>query len=430
MSKTVLIVGGGVIGLCCAYYAVRAGHRVTLLEQNQPNRDMASLGNAGMIVPSHVTPLATPSNVKFGLRNIMNPESPFYVRPRVDKALIDWGLKFMRAANAGQIAKAELVLRDLGLASRALYLDLASEFDFGLVQKGLLMLCTTRDGLRHEAEYAAHVKSLGMAADVLSADETRALDPGVTFNIEGAVHFPNDCHLPPRLLIDVLTHWLSANGATFRYGRKLHAWRLSNGQVVGAESVETRTPDMRAARVANTNDAQVHEADEYVVAGGVWSDQIAGDLGVSMPLQGGKGYSLTLAKPRQLPQLCSILVEARAAVTPMGDTLRVGGTMEIAGHDESVNPQRVRGIIKSFVRYYSAFAPQDFERVTPWRGLRPVSPDGLPYIGRVRGHANVSVAAGHAMVGLSLAPITGKLIADGLSGAMPAQPLLDPARFT
>ena len=133
-------------------------------------------------------------------------------------------------------------------------------------------------------------------------------------------------------------------------------------------------------------------------------------------MQAGKGYSLTLAKPRQLPRLCSIFTEARVAVTPMGDQLRFGGTMEIAGLNEDINSGRVQGIIKSVPNYFPQFTPQDFANVKPWVGLRPCSPDGLPYLGRTQRFANVTIATGHAMMGLSLAPVSGRLVSEILSG--------------
>jgi D-amino-acid dehydrogenase len=153
---------------------------------------------------------------------------------------------------------------------------------------------------------------------------------------------------------------------------------------------------------------------------------------LKLPMQAGKGYSLTLTKPRELPQLCSILTEARVAVTPMGDTLRVGGTMEVAGRDLGINPVRVRGIVDSFCRYFPDYEPKDFAEVKPWAGLRPCSPDGMPYIGRTQKFSNLSVAAGHAMMGLSLGPITGKIIADTLAGrpiAAAKAAVLSPDRY-
>src|SRR5688500_2430957 len=127
-------------------------------------------------------------------------------------------------------------------------------------------------------------------------------------------------------------------------------------------------------------------------------------------MQAGKGYSLTLENPPALPTICSILVEARVAVTPMGNSLRVGGTMEMAGLNEEINPVRVAGITKAMAAYYPEFKQSHFEGLCVWRGLRPVSPDGLPYLGRTAKYKNVVVATGHAMMGLSLGPISGKLV--------------------
>lgn len=172
-------------------------------------------------------------------------------------------------------------------------------------------------------------------------------------------------------------------------------------------------------------------ADEYVLCGGSWSPVVARDLQLKLPLQAGKGYSLTLTHPRQLPAICAIFTEARVAVTPMAGTLRFGGTMELAGLNESINPVRVRGIIKSVSDYYPDFSPRDFDGVQPWCGLRPCSPDGLPYLGRTAQYNNLCVATGHAMMGLSLGPISGKLIAEILSGEAPSIPLemLSPDRY-
>jgi D-amino-acid dehydrogenase len=419
--KHILIVGGGVIGLSIAYYTIKRGHRVTILERGAPNHDMASLGNSGIVCPSHFVPLATPSNVKFGLRNLLNPESPFYIRPRVDGGLIGWGLKFMQAANPAQIAKAEIVLRDMSFASRKCYEELADEQnnDFGLQKKGLLMLCNTEQGFHHEVEFAKHANELGVEANAMDASEVAKLQPNVTMNIAGGVHFPQDCHLSPMKFIAGLTKWLLDNGATICWNTNITGWAT--------------TPSKRPVIHSSiSSDGRRFEADEYVIAGGAWSNEIAHSLNVSLPMQGGKGYSLTLSNPREMPTVCAILVEARAAVTPMGDALRVGGTMEIAGLDNSINPRRVQGVVKSACRYYTAFTPEDFKDVPVWRGLRPVSPDGLPYVGRFKQYKNVSVAAGHAMLGLSLGPITGKLMCEILSDEHPSLNLtmLNPDRYS
>jgi D-amino-acid dehydrogenase len=171
--------------------------------------------------------------------------------------------------------------------------------------------------------------------------------------------------------------------------------------------------------------------DEFVLAGGAWSGQIARPLGLRLPMQAGKGYSLTLPHAPIRPRMGTILSEARVAITPIGDSLRIGGTMEMAGLDETINPVRIRGIQKAACRYYPDLSPQAFDDVQPWSGLRPCSPDGLPYLGRTQRYANLIIATGHAMLGLSLGPITGKLTADLLAGRRPDidLTLLDPDRY-
>src|SRR6185312_12607582 len=158
---------------------------------------------------------------------------------------------------------------------------------------------------------------------------------------------------------------------------------------------------------------------EFILSAGVWTGSLGRELGLRLPMQAGKGYSLTLAKPARSPSGCALLTEARVAVSPMNGKLRFGGTMELAGIDESVNPVRVRGIIEAVKRYYPEFSDQDFAGIEPWRGLRPCTPDGLPYVGRTRAAPNLVVAAGHAMLGITLGPVTGRIAADALQGAPP-----------
>lgn len=189
------------------------------------------------------------------------------------------------------------------------------------------------------------------------------------------------------------------------------------------ERLDHRSGEITSVRANDTN----FKADEFVIAGGSWTPKLC--KGLSM--QAGKGYSLTLTKPRQLPKLCAIFTEARMAITPMGSSLRFGGTMEIAGLNEEINPRRIRGIIKAVPKYYPEFREEDFAEVKAWCGLRPCSPDGLPYLGRSRYSENVIIATGHAMMGLSLGPITGRLVAEMISGEKPSMDisLLNPDRY-
>ncbi len=405
MAKQILVIGAGVVGLCVAYYAARKGHRVIVLERNPEERDGCSFGNAGLVVPSHFVPLAAPGMVALGLKWMWNPESPFYIRPRLSWGLLSWGAKFWRAASPEHVRRSAPLLRDLNLASRACFEEIAelAGNDFGLVKRGLLMLCRTPRALEEEGRLAEQAQRLGVPAEVLDAKQAAALEPNVRMTIAGAVYFPKDCHLSPARFMATLKRQLDQLGATFSWNTELTGWDLQGDRIAAAH---TTRGDFTA--------------DEYVLCGGSWSASIARGLRLKLPMQAGKGYSLTLARPRQLPQLCAIFVEARLAATPLGQTLRFGGTMEIAGMSDEINPARVRGIIKSVPRYYPDFTPEDFAQIQPWRGLRPCSPDGLPYVGRAAGYTNLALATGHAMMGLSLGPITGKLIAELLSGEAPS----------
>jgi D-amino-acid dehydrogenase len=405
MNKEILIIGGGVIGLSAAYYCAQRGHRVTVVERNAEAHGNCSSGNAGMIVPSHFVPLAAPGMVALGLKWMWNPESPFYIRPRLNWELLSWGLNFWRAATPEHVQRSAPLLRDLSLASRACFEELESlpDGDFGLVKKGLVMICKTQHALDEESRFAARANELGVPAQVLNAEELARLDPDITMDAAGGVYFPKDCHLLPEQFLAKLRQHAVAAGVTLQW----------NTEVTG---FVRRGPRLTAVR---TGRADV-QADEIVLAGGAWSPLLGRQLGLNIPIQAGKGYSLTLEKPRQLPQICAIFSEARVAITPMAGKLRFGGTMEIAGLNEDINPRRIQGIIKNVPKYYPAFTPRDFEGITPWCGLRPCSPDGLPYLGRTRRFTNLTVACGHAMMGLSLGPITGRLVAEMLSGEKPS----------
>jgi D-amino-acid dehydrogenase len=410
------ILGGGVIGLSAAWHCLARGHQVVLVDRNPPLRDGCSFGNAGMIVPSHFIPLAAPGMVALGLKWMWNPESPFWIKPRIDTELFSWGLKFWRAATAARAAAAEPLLRDLNLASRAGFaaLEKALKRNFALNQRGLLMLCRTEHGLADESRMAGRARALGIPAEVLDAAQTARKDPGVKMTVAGSVFFPMDAWLHPGRLMEALEAALVDLGAHF------------------VRPADVVRPDVTGSRInAIETTAGRVEADEFVLCTGAWSGELGRAFGLKLPMQAGKGYSLTLERPRQLPSLCAIFTEARVAVTPMAGSLRIGGTMELGGLNEEVDPRRVRGIIKAVPGYYPDFTESDFSGVKPWHGLRPCSPDGLPYLGRTKSCDNLIVAAGHAMMGLSLAPVTGCIVADLASGSTPAfdLSLLDPDRY-
>ncbi|MEO8613816.1 MAG: FAD-dependent oxidoreductase [Luteolibacter sp.] len=393
-KEQVIIVGGGVIGLCSAYYALKRGFSVTVIEREAAGGDNCSMGNAGMIVPSHFTPLAAPGMISKGLRWMFNPESPFYVRPRLNLDLMRW---------------------DLNLESRRLFAELSDEGDYGLVKRGLLMLCKTAKGLDEEAEVSHAANQIGLKSQVIDATGAAELDPSVTMDIAGAVYFPEDCHLDPARFMAAMRQRVSDLGGVFESGVEIDGIETKNGQVVSV-----------------SGNGRKFEGKRFVLAGGSWTPKLLDLVGVKLPLQAGKGYSLTMPSPPELPQLCSIFAEAKVAITPLGNSLRFSGTMEVGGLDLSINPARVRGIVKSVHAYFPKFSELDFDGIKPWAGLRPVSPDGIPYLGNVRGLPNLIAASGHAMMGLSLAPVSGRLVADLLAGDPLFRPIdaMDVDRFS
>lgn len=396
MSKSVVVIGGGAVGLCCAYYLAKAGQKVTVLERGGPNHDCCSLGNAGMVVPSHFEPLATPGMIGYGMRMMLKRNSPFGFKPSLNPDLIRWGWLFAKSANAANVEKGSRLLRDLNMTSRALYKEMAeaSGNAFGLEECGLVMLCATQQKFDAETKLADHARSLDLQVKVLDRNEVASLEPTTRLNAAGAVHFLDDCHLNPVSLM----HWLREEtkrlGVEHRFQSTVTGAITEGGKL---KALQTSSGDITA--------------DEFVLSAGAWSGQLAKQLGFRMPMQGGKGYSsdLPVAMP---PKHCFILVEARIAVTPIGDKLRFAGTMEIVGDDLSVNPRKHQGILNSIPTYMPDFAPEDFSELGVWSGLRPCSADGLPYLGRPAHLSNLIVATGHSMMGVSLAPVTGKVVAD------------------
>jgi len=390
------IIGGGIIGLSAAYYLAKAGHQVTIIEQSDL-KDGCSFGNAGMIVPSHIIPLAAPGMISKGIRWMFDSTSPFYVKPRLSGDLIKWGYHFYKNSTKEHVAKAAPALKEISLLSKAMYQQLAKElpFDFGYHERGLLMLFQTKETEHEEAETAALANKHGIEAHVISAEEVQKLEPEVRVNARGGVYFPGDAHITPQSFVNQLITFLQAKSVKFQTNTTVQDFIIESDKI---KTIKTDQGDF--------------SFDDVVIATGSWSGLLAAKLDLSLPMQAGKGYSFTIPDMVKNVRVPSIFLEARVAVTPMGNSLRFGGTMEITGVDHSISMNRVKGIVDSIPRYYPEMKVTMPKVEEIWHGLRPCSPDGLPYIGRSQKIKNLVLATGHSMMGLSLGPGTGKLVSE------------------
>lgn len=391
-----IIIGGGIIGLSCAYYLKKSGWEVTLIDKTDLS-DNCSYGNLGMIVPSHFVPLAAPGMLSQGIKWMFNNKSPFYVKPSLNPELIRWGLKFIKSATEKHVEDSAIPLLELNLFSKKLYEELANEpgFDFALEKKGILMYYKTEKVAEEEIHLGEKARKMGLDVKALSREEVQALEPGIQFDVLGAVHYRCDAHLYPNQLMSQLIVHLRSSGVTFNTNT----------------NVEKIIKAGRKIKKVVTSKGEF-EGDVVIMAGGSWLAQLTKMAGVSVPLMPGKGYSFTLDHPQKKLNIPAILCEARVAITPMNDRMRYGGTMEIAPFNNKINLNRVKGIVESVPKYFPDIKLEMPDREDIWYGFRPCTPDGLPYLGYARKVDNLLVAGGHAMSGLSLGPASGKVVAD------------------
>lgn len=410
------IIGGGVVGLCSAWYLRKTGFEVAVVDQADWS-DGCSYGNAGMVVPSHIVPLAAPGVIAKGLRWMFDAGSPFYIRPRLDWALARWLWQFYRSCSEEKVRQAMPLLRDFNQWSKDLYREFAEEegFAFSYEEKGILMLYKTPKAGREEEEAAEKAHALGMRAQKLDASGVRQIETSIRTDVLGAVYYPGDAHLYSNQFMQQLLAALRKMNVSFMPGHKISGFKTQKGKI---------------SHLIFTNQA-AEAVGEVVLAAGSWSAKILKKLGIKMLMQDGKGYSVTMPSPALRPGIPSILLEAKVALTPMGQDLRAGGTLEISGHKSDVSMPRVEGILKALPQYYPELKVETPPREKIWYGFRPCTPDGLPYIGRSKAFSNLTIATGHAMMGMSMGPASGKLVAEILANRPTSLDigLLAPERF-
>ncbi|UCE94563.1 MAG: FAD-dependent oxidoreductase [Flavobacteriaceae bacterium] len=396
--KKCVVIGGGVIGLCTAYFLHKEGHEVTVLDQSDMDSG-ASYVNAGYISPSHIIPLSAPGVVKKGIQWMFDPASPFYVKPRLDTDFLRWAWAFNKSCTDSHVKKAIPAIRDISVFSHELYESIRKdpEFDFHFENKGLLMLCKTEKMLEEESKIVQMANDVSLAAQVLNLEELKKLEPHVDLDVIGATYFQCDAHSTPSEFMTNLKDYLMSKGVKIHHNEEVQDLELKNNKISAAITTRSR-----------------YEAEEFILAAGSWTAKIAEKAGVKILLQAGKGYRIDVNEETGI-SLPAILVESKVAVTPMNGFTRFAGTMEIARINDDVNQVRVKAIADAAADYYKGLVIDQKSLQKASSGLRPLSPDGLPFIGRANDCPNLVLATGHAMMGWTMATGTGKLISEIIS---------------
>jgi len=400
MGKNILIIGGGIVGLCSAYYLQKEGHQVIVIDKSNMSEG-ASYVNAGYITPSHIIPLASPGMIAKGIKWMFNSSSPFYMKPRFDPDFLKWSWYFHRASTKNKVEKAIPVIKDINLLSRDLFEDIKTSGDLGvfhLERKGLLMLYKTEAAGEEEMKVAEKAKHLGLEVESLNKQQLSVIEPNAKIEARGAIHYECDGHMTPTEFMPKMISFLKGTGVSIN----------ANEEVLNIESTNNNIQQIITSK-------DVYKADEVVLAAGSWSGKLSRKLNVKLPMQAGKGYRINMERPTGI-SIPAVLMEAKVAVTPMKGFTRFAGTMEFTGINSIIRKERIEAIAKAAQDFYPEIELTSHEKARAKSGLRPVSPDGLPYIGKCNSFGNLTFATGHAMMGWSLGPATGKLVAEIISG--------------
>ena len=396
MSKNIIIIGGGIVGLSSAYFLQKEGHQVTVIDKSDITFG-ASFVNAGYITPSHIIPLASPGMITKGLKMMLNSASPFYMKPRWDIDFFKWSWYFKKSSTKAKVEKAIPVIKDINILSRELFEDIKSSGDLGdfqLERKGLLMLYKTQASYEHEMEVAQKASFLGLEVRELNKSQLKKMEPNIKIDAEGAIHYECDGHTTPTEIMPKMLQFLRDVGVKIQTNEEVIDVSLVNGKISEVKTTKG-----------------TYAADEVVLAAGSWSGKLAKGLKIKLPLQAGKGYRINVARPLGI-SMPAVLMESNMAVTPMKGFTRFAGTMEFSGINDYIRKERVEAIAAGAKKFYPELEITAVEKANAQTGMRPVTPDGLPYIGRSSKIKNLTFATGHAMMGWSLGPATGKLVSE------------------
>jgi D-amino-acid dehydrogenase len=405
----VLILGGGVIGLSCALYLLKAGASVRVLEQGTPGCG-SSHGNCGTITPSHASPLTMPGTIGIALASLLRRDAPLYLNPRPNLERMRWLLGFARHCTWAEFRRAGMARGTILKRSRGLLADLiASEsLDCEFAETGELYVYRTMKALATEK---AHVDLLGqMDIDIQykTADDVLTMEPTLKSGVVGGLYHPGDASLRPDRFVSELARRVRELGGSIESGARIDGFTTAEGKVTHVRTTRG-----------------VFSGERVVMALGAWSPLLGQALDLRLPMQPGKGYSITYAQPPALvPRISLVLREASVCVTAWSSGFRLGSTMEFSGYAEGLNQIRLDALRRGAAQYLHQ--PEGLDEGEPWWGWRPMSVDEVPIVGASSRWSNLILATGHGMLGVSMSAATGELVAALVRGATPA---IDPAPY-
>jgi D-amino-acid dehydrogenase len=411
----VVVIGGGVVGLCCAYELVRADAEVTVLERNGVGQG-ASLGNTGWVCPSFSYPLPGPGIIREGLRGMLRGGGPLAIRPTLDPTFLRWLLGFRRSATRERWEHGVRALVALNRRTLELFDSYAEAgVQFEMHESGLVLVATSRTGLDSYSAIFRDLGALGFEGESveLTPGEAKKLEPALNEDgIAGGVHALVDRYVRPESLLAGLAGSLAAQGVAVR-------------EAVEVKGIESANGDVRVA-----TDGDPVDADRVVVAAGASSPRFLERLGISLPLVGARGYSFTFAGGALRPMHALYLAEAKVGISSYADSVRIAGVFELGQSSNSLHRGRIEAMLRTVEPYFEEWSPSAEVPLLQWAGLRPMTADGLPLIGRSPALDDVFVATGHGMLGVTLAPATAALLAPFVLGgiAPPELEPFDPAR--
>ena len=396
MAK-VVIVGGGVIGMATAYYLKKIGHEIVIIDKGEPGVGCSS-GNMGWVCPSLSDPVPAPGLIGTSLKWMLKRDSPLYIKPSAIPALSGWLYLFWKSCNIASYKKGFNAGLELSRNTLNLFDELSKDgsIEFEQYRQGLLFVFLNEDYIEEKFEAYRIVEKFGLPSPIKKTKEqVLKMEPNLSHNVAGGLYLPSERHIRPESFTKALAKWLIRNGVDIQSHNEVNGFAVTGDKVTGIKSSRGTV-----------------EGDQFLITTGAWAGKMLSKVGINVPLTAGKGYSLTVASPKNQFSQPLYLGDSRVTISPFKDAVRIGGTMEISGINTLLDQRRIEGLRRSANQYLKE---PILGKEQAWTGMRPMTPDGLPILGKVPGLNNMYIATGHAMSGISMSLSTGWAMADVIS---------------